>query len=263
MPNPLADDEDTRIDGVADLRRILKARRRVLRALYVLFVVLALGAIIAAAFFGLRSLAAYFLGPTLMAAYLMVDVVLLHRWRSRLSCAWLDGRINLGVLAGALRGLPSYPQATVDALLRTLPILPPLDDRDLTKPERVAIAAFSDWRWSEETSAELLPGCIVGLLSAGIASLLLPSVALNIAAAGILSGLVLAAVLLRFALPAQRRRRLASTLTPVCRSALLDLARSLDWSGTPAARRNHMLRTLQDVRPDVRADCSAYGRRPK
>jgi hypothetical protein len=255
LPNP-PKDEEARMDVVAEMSEVLARRRYLLRTLYLLFAVLLLGAVIAAVFVGPRAIVACLLSPALLAAYLLADTLLLLRWRRRLARAWLLGRINLGVVAGALRALPSFPQTTIDALLRTLPIVPALRDRDLTEAERVAMAAFSDWRWTEETAAALLPGCIVGLLSAGITSLLLTAAALNTAAAAILSGLIVAAILLRLGLPERRRWRLASTLaamTPECRRALLELARSLDWSGTPASRRDRMLRTLQGIRPDARA----------
>jgi hypothetical protein len=242
------------MDVVAEMSEFLARRRYLLRTLYLLFAVLLLGAVVAAAFVGPRAMVTCLLSPALLAAYLLIDTLLLLRWRCRLARAWLLGRINLGVVAGALRALPSFPQATIDALLRSLPILPPLRDRDLKEAERIAMAAFSNWRWTEETAAALLPGCIVGLLSAGITSLLLTAAALNPAPVGILSGLIVAAILLRLGLPARRRRRLASTLaamTPECHRALLELVHSLDWSGTPASRRDRMFRTLEGIRPDV------------
>jgi hypothetical protein len=148
----------------------------------------------------------------LWTSYILVDTWLVFRWRAKLIGSWRTGEINLGIFAGASETLPTLPQNTIQTLLHTLPVLPPTRDRDLGDGERAAIAAFSDWRWSEQTAHSLLPSFLVGIPSACATILLITQLPPHGIVLGMVAGLIGLAVVLRFGLPARRRRRLARAL---------------------------------------------------
>ncbi len=183
----------------------------------------------------------------LWASYIAVDAWHVFRWRRGLMLSWRTDGIDLGVFANTIRSLPIFPQATVGALLHSLPILPPPCDCDLAAAEREAVAAFSDWRWIEETASVLLPGAVLGLAFGCVAMLVVGVTSPSATSIGMLCGLIAAVVFARLAFPARQRlllTRAVAAVTPEGRSIVLELAGNLDWSRTRAPRRDRMLRML-------------------
>lgn len=181
------------------------------------------------------------------AVFLLVDCGHVDHWRRRLLKAWQSGSVNLAVYANAMATLPGLPEATLTTMMRTLPKLTPAQDRDLGPEQRAALAAFSTWRWREETAAALLPSAILALLSGIAVALLLARVAPDARSGMVLLGLLAGLCLIRFAIPGRHRARLVravAALTPEQAGVLPDLVAGLDWSATPMARRRKMLRRL-------------------
>lgn len=234
---------------VAALVLLLRWRRRSLQALHIL-----VGALVVAAPVLALLLAPLAAGGVLLqlpgawALYLLVDAALLFVWRRRVLQAWSEAKANLGVLAEAVATLPNLPRPSVDAVLRTLPVLPPLRDRDLEPDARHAIAAFSDWCWTEVTASALLPSLLVAVPSTWAAMLLIARTLPNAGPAAIVAGLNIIVIMVRLGLPLEHKRRLLRALARVAperRAAVLAVARDLDWSGLSDPRRLRMLRTLE------------------
>lgn len=183
----------------------------------------------------------------LYLVFLLVDCGHVGHWRGRLLRAWHSGNVNLAVYAGAMAGLPALPRATLATMMRTLPGLTPAQDRDLSAAQRAALAAFSTWRWREETAATLLPGAILALLSGAAAALLLAGAAPDARSGMVLLGLLASLWLIRLAIPGWQRARLTravADLAPAEAGGLPGLAASLDWSSTSTARRRKMIQRL-------------------
>lgn len=235
------------MDALGDIRDCLALRRNLLRTSYGVSALLLLAAPIATAVsLDVRMLALWLGLPCVFAGTLLADALVLARWRHRRLDIWKRGGCNLAVTANALANLPNLPRASLAAMLRSLPVLTPLQDRDLDPARRTALAAFSDWRWTEETAAALLPGAILALLS-GTAAVLLLARACDVRSAAVLFALLAGLLLIRFGAARWRRGRLAAAIAALDADAvraLPDLVASLDWSTTPDARRRTMLRIL-------------------
>lgn len=227
-------------EGVARLihRRKVGLRTLVLAlpALFTLAAVLALA--------GAPWMAAASLVLPSWFAYLLADTLCVGAWRRRIHEEWLAGRTNLGVLAGAFATGTMLPQATVKSLLRTVPVLAPVVDRDLTPEARNALASFADWRWAEETTAGLLPNVILGIASL---AMLLPLGGVPFVSA--LAALLALIVALRLLLPAVARRRFRRAMLALpdeaARLHIAGLAAGLDWEGPPAPRRRRLLAAFE------------------
>lgn len=236
------------MDALGDIQDCLALRRNLLRASYGVSALLLLAAPIAAAVsLDVRMLALWLGLPCVFAGTLLADALALARWRHRQLDIWKRGGCNLAVTANALAALPSLPQASLAAMLRSLPILTPLQDRDLDRAGRAALAAFSDWRWAEETAAALLPGAVLALLS-GTAAVLLLAKAFDVRSAAILFALLAGLLLIRFGAAGWRRGRFAAAIAALDADtvrALPGLVASLDWSTTSDVRRRTMLRIVE------------------
>lgn len=235
-------------DAVTATLHLLALRRRVLR---LVAVVASLAVALAIASLPLAPVSAASALPFLLclwSCYIAVDTWLVVRWRHGLLRAWQTGHVNLGAFANGIRSLPELPGPTTEALLRSLPIMPPLRDRDLATQERAVIAAFSNWRWTEEITSGLLPGALIGLPSALAVVLFVAVAPPDPATLGTLLALMAGAVVARHGLPARSRRQLVhelSILAPVFRISVLQLARDLSW---------HEIRGLAESTYQVKAD---------
>lgn len=233
------------------LQRLLH-RRKLAARVFVLLTGFCLLLGIPMAFFDRRGFAAL---PALLWVYvlfLLVDCGLLAGWRGRLLHAWRSGAVNLTGFAVAVASLSTLPRATLAALLRSLPILTPEQDRDLSPAGRAALAAFSDWRWAEETAAALLPGLLLTLPSGAATLLLLGWAAPDLPGGIVLLSLAASLLLIRFGIPRWRRRQLEAALAALdaeTARALPGLVASLDWTVTSEARRRAMLRTVEQRIP--------------
>jgi hypothetical protein len=238
-PGPLATTPES-------LGRLIHARKIALR-IFVLAAPMLVGSALLLAFASIRWLAAIALVFLCWFVYLLADTLCVRGWRHRAQAAWLSCDANLGVFASAVATIPFFPRQTVQALLRTLPVLEPSRDQALGAPMRRALAAFADWRWAEETTAGLLPSAVLALLGSSAAVLVLGAVPVGAGAAMLVPALFAGLVLLRVALPRGSRRRLDRALRELpeeARAEVAVLARGLDWSGTTAARRERLLRDL-------------------
>lgn len=197
------------------------------------------------------------LTPTCLSAYLLVDSLLHLLWRARTIAAWRTGELNLGVFAEGLASLPNLPKHSTQAILDTLPILPPLQDRDLSPPLRAALAALSDWRFAEETVAALLPATALGAFCAVVA-IALPTGSdawsiLTVAAIATLALLMVARTC-----PALRHRRRLDTvlrrLPAADHAQLVDLAPKILGHRAAAGRIQALLPRLL-VHRDDQARC--------
>jgi hypothetical protein len=219
-------------DATAVTLHLLAMRRRVLRIVVVVAGLAITLAIVSLPFAPLPAASAVPFLLCLWCCYVAVDTWLVFRWRRGLLRAWQTGHVNIGVFAGAIRSQPKLPSPTMAALLRGLPILPPLRDRDLAAPVRAAVAAFSNWRWTEETMSGLLPGVLVGLASALATMLLLAATAPQPVTIGITLVPMAGALAARYGLPARSRRQLVRELAimaPALRTTLTQLAQDLRW----------------------------------
>jgi len=242
-------------DQATAILRILRRRRSLLRGLVLLHAFDLATSLVVATFAPWFACASCLFGVTLFVLYLIGDTALVGRWRRGILRPWVAGKLNIGVLAGALCTLANMPQATLREMIRSLPALAPLRDRDLTSVQREALAAFSDWCWTSETMAALAPGVAVGAGSAIVATVLLgltPSAATlarGCTAVVAMSGVV------RIVPPALARRRLLRTFVaaaPATRPALLVLISELDWSSTTEVRQRR-LRALERAAGGPRA----------
>jgi hypothetical protein len=239
--------------SVEGLRQVVHTRKLLLRT-FVLLLPLLLGASVLLGCIDARGFLAGGLVFLCWFAYLLTDTLIVHVWRRRVQVAWVNGATNLGVLASAVATIRFLPSSTIAGLLRTLPVLSPAADNGLDAPTRTAFATFADRRWIEETTASLLPSGVLGLLGTLAAILALAEAnetpigfhtALSVLAVAFLAQLSLRMVLPRLArrhlvralrsLPAQRRTEVAS------------LAETLDWSGTPPARRQRLIADLSRI----------------
>lgn len=59
--------------------------------------------------------------PAAVLLHFMVDLRLVHRWRGKVLAAWVDGELQLDLLAQTLRRIPSLPAQTVEGMLDCLP----------------------------------------------------------------------------------------------------------------------------------------------
>lgn len=215
-------------EALAALHRLLRRRRWLLRGLVVLFG----GALLACPplllFAPLTGLALLLLLPPAWGLYLVADALLVQAWRRALARQWRRGAVNLGIFAGAVATLPHLPAASTGVVLRSLPVLPPLMDRDLSVPQREALCAASDRSWAAATLGGLLAPLLLGLAGLGGALAVRgpAPVLFLLALAGCL-------VLLRFGIPAWLGRRLVhrSAALPEAERAVLDHLRA---DGIPA-----------------------------
>lgn len=249
--------QDTGREAAADpaslgaLQRLLHRRKLAARVL-VLLTSFCLLVGIPVAFFDRRGFAVLLALFWVYALFLLVDCGHLAGWRRHLLRAWRSGAVNLAGFAGAVTSVPILPRATLAALLRSLPILTPEQDRDLDPAQRAALAAFSDWRWTEETAAALLPSAVLALLSGAAAFALLGWAVPDLRCGVVLLALLAGLLLIRFGIPHWRRRQLAAALAAVdveSAQALPGLIASLDWTVTTEARRRMMLRTVKQRIP--------------
>ncbi len=190
----------------------MRGRRRLLRLLFSvvgLAVALAPPLLLAS----IRAAAsAVLLAPSFWAIYLLGDAFLVHRWRTRILAAWRAGILNLGVFAEGIATLPTLPKPSTRAVLDTLPILPPLQDRDLARAQREVLAALSDWHFAEGMARMLLPAAILGLASLAAALALYAGTFTAMEGVLLILGLISFAFAVRAAPALLLRRHLASRL---------------------------------------------------
>ena len=238
---------------VEDTTRLLAIRRRLLRALYVLTALLILvsaGASIAGG--EARFLAGLLFLPLLLAGYLVADTLALRLWRRRMLRSWVAGEMNLGVVAGGLAALPMLPAATMRAMLGTLPVLPPLTDRDLGAEERVVLAAFADLCWVDRTVAALLPASMVAASTAWAAAIALRWLHASAIVACIAAAITLAPAALRFFLPEVPRRHFRHALAALSRNSrerLTEAADGFDPCSVVGRMRHRLLHALGTTAP--------------
>jgi hypothetical protein len=146
--------------------RSIRARKLLLRGLTLAMATLIIAAPLASLWHARALLLLLLLFP-LWFGYLVADAAILASWRRGLLRSWCAGQINVGVLRGAVQGLPMIPQATLATMWATLPDTDPLQDAALSVAERDALALQSSRRWRRRLATSLLPSLASAVAALG------------------------------------------------------------------------------------------------
>lgn len=227
-------------------QRAVRERMACFRRLAYLFVVLPVGSTALALLRG--SWAPLLLNAALLplvSLFLLCDGRSVHRWRRRVLRLWVDGRMDLSAFREAALHLPMHRQATVTAMLETLPASPGSNPPGRSpQPVRGAVAALARALGAVQSVRLGFAAVMQALVSGTLGSALLcgstrPLWALLALPA--LAGLRRVLVTWRFA---QLRRASDEALAdPEALAEYREAARGLDWSGVPPHLRRDLLRS--------------------
>lgn len=69
-----------------------------------------------------RPLTAFFLLPTVISAFILIDTVIVTFWRRMILASWSKGAIDFNHYTQTIAMMKALPRATIDGMLRLLPI---------------------------------------------------------------------------------------------------------------------------------------------
>lgn len=79
--------------------------------------------------------------PAAVTGFFALDLRAVQRWRHAVLAAWVDGELQLDLLASTLKQVPTLPAQTVAGMLETLPAWP---GEHVPLPARPALARLQD-----------------------------------------------------------------------------------------------------------------------